>query len=108
MNSFWIFISPWIEFSNGYKGFYFIKNNKVRGGGGNKVNIEFYGKIIGTVIPRPALFLTCLMTVKLILDQKTCYFCKITYVHYIAGSRVHAVGHISTSLAFFKMFVDEK
>ena len=33
-------------------------------GVGNKVNIEFYGKLIGTLIPRPAH-----MTVKLNLDQ---------------------------------------
>ena len=33
-----------------------------------KVNIEFYEKMIGTQIPRLALFLTCHMTVKLNLD----------------------------------------
>ena len=43
-------------------------------GVGNKVNIEFYGKLIGTLIPRPALFLTCHMTVKLNLDQKLAIF----------------------------------
>ena len=47
---------------------------KKLGGGGDKVNIEFYGKLIGTLIPRPALFLTCHMTVKFNLDQKLAIF----------------------------------
>ena len=38
--------------------------------GDNKVNIEFCGKIIGTLITRVALFLIWHMTVKLNLDKK--------------------------------------
>ena len=72
-----------------------------RGEGRGKVNIEFYGKLIGTLIPRPALFLTCHMTVKLNLDQKLAI-----YVHYIAGSRVHTKDH--TSIPFSFCMVDEK
>ena len=100
MNSFWIFISPnGLDFQMGER--FFLSTMIKKLGVGNKVNIEFYGKLIGTLIPRPALFLTCHMIVKLNLDQKLAI-----YVHYIAGSRVHAVDHTSTPFSF--CMVDEK